>query len=131
LFEINNLSFCEQFSVSCQKILTQIHECDWDSDQSLSGTFHIRKVLGDFRHFRSDEKFDVIYYDAFAPEVQPELWTEEMFKKVASLAAPGAILTTYSSKGLVRRNLQYAGFAVEKLPGPPGKREFVRATMKT
>lgn len=130
-FELENLSFCDHFDDSCQKVLLHVHECEWGSEQSLSDSFTLQKVEGDFKHFRSEHQFNVIYYDAFAPEVQPDLWTEEIFRKVASIAAPGSILTTYSCKGLVKRNLKAAGFSIEKLPGPPGKREFIRAIRKT
>ena len=70
--------------------------------------------------------FDVIYFDAFAPEKQPEMWTQEIFDHLFSLCNKNAIITTYCAKGVVRRMLQSAGFAVERLPGPPGKREILR-----
>ncbi|HZK08576.1 MAG TPA: tRNA (5-methylaminomethyl-2-thiouridine)(34)-methyltransferase MnmD [Bacteroidales bacterium] len=71
--------------------------------------------------------FDLVYFDAFAPNVQPELWEVIIFKKIYDALAPGGILVTYSSKGLVKRNLHEAGFAVERLPGPAGKRHITRA----
>ena len=73
------------------------------------------------------DKFDLVYFDAFAPEKQPELWTEDLFKHIFLSMGSDSILTTYSSKGTVRRNLEAAGFRVEKIPGPPGKREMTRA----
>jgi tRNA U34 5-methylaminomethyl-2-thiouridine-forming methyltransferase MnmC len=76
---------------------------------------------------RTSGTFELIYFDAFAPNAQPELWTEEIFKKMFAILKPGGVLTTYSSKGTVRRAMQAAGFSVEKIPGPPGKREIVRA----
>jgi tRNA U34 5-methylaminomethyl-2-thiouridine-forming methyltransferase MnmC len=72
-------------------------------------------------------KYDVVFFDAFAPNCQPELWTIEVFQKLAACMATGAILSTYCSKGVVRRAMAKAGLKVEKLPGPPGKREMVRA----
>lgn len=71
--------------------------------------------------------FDLIYFDAFSPGIQPELWTLEVFNKIAAVARPGAVLVTYCCKGEVKRNLRTAGFDVKKLPGPPGKREMLRA----
>jgi tRNA U34 5-methylaminomethyl-2-thiouridine-forming methyltransferase MnmC len=71
--------------------------------------------------------FDLVYFDAFAPKVQPELWETMIFKKLYDALVPGGILVTYSSKGLVKRNLREAGFAVERLPGPAGKRHITRA----
>jgi len=71
--------------------------------------------------------FDLVYFDAFAPDIQPELWEVAIFKKIFNALAPGGILVTYSSKGLVKRNLHEAGFLVERLPGPAGKRHITRA----
>jgi tRNA U34 5-methylaminomethyl-2-thiouridine-forming methyltransferase MnmC len=72
--------------------------------------------------------FNVIYFDAFGARVQPNLWTEFIFKKMYDSLRLNGILVTYSAKGSVRRNLQSVGFLVERLPGPPGKREMLRAT---
>jgi tRNA U34 5-methylaminomethyl-2-thiouridine-forming methyltransferase MnmC len=72
--------------------------------------------------------FDVVYFDAFSPEVQPEMWTPEIFTRLFSSMRHGSVLTTYCAKGTVRRGLTGSGFTVEKLPGPPGKREITRAT---
>jgi len=74
------------------------------------------------------EKYDVIYFDAFSPEAQPELWTTDIFTKLFATLKKGGVMTTYSCKGSVKRALKAAGFSIEKLPGPPGKREFLRAT---
>ena len=74
------------------------------------------------------ETFDVIYFDAFAPDKQPEMWTEEIFKRIYQKTNPGGVLVTYCAKGVIRRMLQSVGFTTERLPGPPGKREMLRAT---
>lgn len=71
--------------------------------------------------------FDLVYFDAFAPDKQPGLWTREVFSRLFNALRPGGVLVTYSAKGAVRRDLQAAGFAVEKLAGPPGKRQMLRA----
>ncbi len=71
--------------------------------------------------------FDIVFFDAFSPDAQPELWTPEVFKLLFSTMKAGGILTTYSCKGIVKRAMKEAGFKIEKLPGPPGKREFLRA----
>ena len=73
------------------------------------------------------DEFDLVYFDAFAPEKQPELWTEDLFSRIFLSMRSDSILTTYSSKSMVRHNLEAAGFWVEKIPGPPGKREMTRA----
>ena len=80
-------------------------------------------------HYTGIERFDVIYFDAFAPEKQPEMWEQSLFDTLYKVLNDGGILTTYCAKGVVRRMLQTAGFTVERLPGPPGgKREILRAT---
>jgi tRNA U34 5-methylaminomethyl-2-thiouridine-forming methyltransferase MnmC len=84
--------------------------------------------LGDACHFETDERFDVVYLDAFSPDQNPELWTESFLKRLAEVMLPGGHLTTYSAKGSVRRALEAAGFIVRKRPGPPGKREMLMAT---
>jgi len=81
----------------------------------------------DFTKAEFSDKYDVIYFDAFSPEKQPEMWSEKLFEKMYLCAADNAILTTYCAKGAVRRAMQSAGFNVERLPGPPGKREILRA----
>jgi tRNA U34 5-methylaminomethyl-2-thiouridine-forming methyltransferase MnmC len=73
------------------------------------------------------DEFDLVYFDAFAPDKQPELWTEDLFRQIFLSMRSHSILTTYSSKSMIRRNLKAAGFRVEKIPGPPGKREMTRA----
>ena len=77
------------------------------------------------------EQFDVVFFDAFSPDVQPELWTEDIFRKIFDSMKMNAVLTTYSCKGIVKRALKSAGFQIEKLPGPPGKREFLRAVKRS
>ncbi|MEX0982872.1 MAG: tRNA (5-methylaminomethyl-2-thiouridine)(34)-methyltransferase MnmD [Bacteroidales bacterium] len=121
-FEMLNLS---EYNM---EIFGKIHEADWGTDVQISESFALYKECADFREAAPLGLFDVIYFDAFAPVVQPALWTVEIFTRVNELAAPGAVLTTYSSSGQVRRNMKQAGFTVQKLPGPPGKREIVRAT---
>ncbi|MFW5687589.1 MAG: tRNA (5-methylaminomethyl-2-thiouridine)(34)-methyltransferase MnmD [Bacteroidota bacterium] len=74
-----------------------------------------------------DKKYHLVYFDAFGPDTQPEMWTYEIFLKIFAAMKPGGILVTYCAKGAVRRAMQEAGFKVEKLPGPAGKREITRA----
>ena len=73
------------------------------------------------------EFYDLTYFDAFAPEIQPELWTQEIFEKIYASMRSNGIFVTYSAKGSVRRNLINAGFTVDRIPGPKGKREIIRA----
>lgn len=82
----------------------------------------------DVRLFTGEDRYDVIYFDAFAPGYQPELWTEDVFRRMHMALRPSGVLVTYCAKGDVRRAMQAAGFSVERLAGPPGKREMLRGT---
>ena len=90
----------------------------------------VRMEIG-LEEFSSEEKFDVIYYDAFGPRVEPGLWTLERMQQCFDLLNDGGIFVTYCAKGEVRRNLQAAGFVVERLAGPPGKREMLRGVKRS
>lgn len=110
-----------------EKLFQKIHESDWNKDALLSASSILRKENVDFINYSDNNHFDLIYYDAFAPNAQPELWTKEMFDKLFNLVNPRGVLVTYCSKGDVRRAMIAAGFSVKKLSGPPGKREMLRA----
>ena len=118
---------------SHEKIFTQLHSSAWGEWVEITPSFHLRKLQMDacnLDNFQPEAPFDVIYYDAFAPEKQPSMWTEEIFNRLYALSNQEAVLTTYCAKGAVRRMLQSAGYQVERLPGPPGKREILRAVKK-
>ena len=106
--------------------LLRLHTAPWDEAVELSPFFTLYKLRGDLTTCAFPERLSVIYYDAFSPESQPELWAEELFQRLGKVASSGAILSTYCAKGEVRRRLQRSGFLVERLPGPPGKREVLR-----
>lgn len=106
--------------------LLRLHTAPWDEAVELSPFFTLYKLRGDLTTCTFPERLSVIYYDAFSPESQPELWAEELFQRLGKVASSGAILSTYCAKGEVRRRLQRSGFLVERLPGPPGKREVLR-----
>ncbi|WP_294080593.1 tRNA (5-methylaminomethyl-2-thiouridine)(34)-methyltransferase MnmD [Proteiniphilum sp. UBA5384] len=108
----------------------RLHSCLWGDWVEITSHFHLKKLQMDAsspENFQPEELFDVIYYDAFAPEKQPAMWTQEIFNRLYALSNQGAVLTTYCAKGVVRRMLQASGFVVERLSGPPGKREILRA----
>ena len=106
-----------------------IHQAPWQEDAVLSPWFTLHKIEGDFTHYTFNKGYDIIYFDAFAPEKQPEMWEQSLFDSLYHVLNEGGILTTYCAKGVVRRMLQAAGFVVERLAGPPGgKREILRAT---
>lgn len=105
-----------------------IHQAPWGEDAELSPWFTLHKIEGDFTCYNFEGTYDVIYFDAFAPEKQPEMWEQSLFDSLYQRLNEGGILTTYCAKGVVRRMLQAAGFKVERLAGPPGgKREILRA----
>ncbi len=110
------------------KIFDKMHRANWDEAIGITPFFELKKLNADLRDFDAPaQSFDLVYFDAFAPDVQPELWTQDIFRKVCQMARPGGILVTYSCKGVVKRALKSAGFSIEKLPGPKGKREMLRA----
>ena len=92
--------------------------------------YSIHKVQTTVQDFTSAEKFHLVYYDAFGPPVQPEMWTPEIFAKLFGLLEVNGVFVTYCAKGQVRRDLESCGFVVERLQGPPGKREMLRAIKK-
>ncbi len=121
----NRLNFAQILAE--EKLYYKIMTATWNEEIQITDFFNLLKINTDFQSFISREGFDVVYFDAFAPEDQPELWTEEVFKKVFHFLNKCGVLVTYCSKSIVRKRLENAGFSVTKLPGPPGKREIIRA----
>ena len=110
-----------------EQVFRKMHKLPWEVTTPLSNNFTLTKTQIDFRELRENSRYHLIYFDAFGPRVQPELWTVEIFKNLYNALLPNGILVTYSSTGSVRRAMEQCGFVVEKLPGPPGKREMLRA----
>ncbi|MCM4168716.1 tRNA 5-methylaminomethyl-2-thiouridine biosynthesis bifunctional protein MnmC [Arenibacter antarcticus] len=110
-----------------ESIFLQMHKSLWNSPYKISDNFSLLKRKMDFRDISDSEKFNLIYFDAFGSRVQPELWTEEVFLMMYRALKVKGVLVTYAAKGAVRRAMQTVGFTVERLPGPPGKREMLRA----
>lgn len=104
-----------------------MHESAWEEEVTISSTFRLLKLRQDFKELDFKSKYDLIYFDAFGARVQPELWTETIFAIMFNALRSNGVLVTYAAKGSVRRALQTVGFTVERLPGPPGKREMLRA----
>ena len=96
-------------------------------DLIINEFFLIQKLKADFQTFSTSKKFDVVFYDAFSPASQPELWEQPLLEKIYNLMNPEGMLTTYCAKGAFKRTLKTIGFEVESLPGPVGKREITRA----
>lgn len=121
------LNYSQQISeIDTKTLFEKIHLAEWETEVEITNNFTLKKLQIDFTTYLPDTTFDVIYFDAFSPEKQPEMWTEEQFLKIYNACNEGAILTTYCAKGLVRRTLQTVGFRIERLPGPHGKREILR-----
>jgi tRNA U34 5-methylaminomethyl-2-thiouridine-forming methyltransferase MnmC len=111
-----------------ERLFTEIHTCCWDEPVPVTATFILdkqRKKLEDFS--APEELYNLVYFDAFAPSKQAELWMPELLKKVYDMMEPKGVLVTYCAKGQFKRDLKEVGFMVETLPGPPGKKEMVRA----
>lgn len=105
----------------------QLMAAPWNEAVPVGGLL-LHKIEADLLAYQPDRMYDICYFDAFAPGDQPELWTTDVFKKIKAHMKEGGVLVTYCSKSAVRKALQEAGFTVQKLKGPPGKREVVRAT---
>lgn len=113
------------------EMLRMMNRAPWNEAASVNDHFTLHKIAGDLAAAALPAPIDVVYFDAFAPEKQPEMWDETVFRRLYAAMADGAVLSTYCAKGVVRRRLQSVGFTVERLPGPPGgKREILRATKK-
>jgi len=121
------LNYTDGFPEKCQQYFAKIHACEWGNFVKITDNFQIKKIQTDFFDFRFEEKYDLIFYDAFAPDKQPEVWSQDIFNKIFEYTKPDAILTTYCAKGNIRRMMQAAGFQTERIPGPTGKREMLRA----
>ncbi|HLT52292.1 MAG TPA: tRNA (5-methylaminomethyl-2-thiouridine)(34)-methyltransferase MnmD [Flavobacteriaceae bacterium] len=123
--EIKSLNYAESQE---EKILFQnLHEAEWAKPSEISSQFTLEKQELFFHQIEAENTFDLIYFDAFGARVQPELWTETIFEIMFKALKSKGILVTYAAKGSVRRAMQAVGFSVKKLPGPPGKREMLRA----
>ena len=105
----------------------KLHETSWGADHQLSEFFSFRKEKTQLEKFTTDQVFDVIFYDAFDPKSQPELWTEEIFSKIAAQTRTNGVLVTYSSKGIVKRALRAVRFEVKRYQGPGNKTHVLRA----
>ena len=125
--ELNAMNYVEQLNHSHPDEFKKMHQVPWETKQRITPNFSLTKQKKMVEGIDDVDYYDLIYFDAFGPSVQPELWTETIFKKMYDSLQINGVLVTYSAKGSVRRAMQSVGFSVEKLPGPPGKREMLRA----
>ena len=126
LFTAIKLNYPE-ILIADRDIFIQLHDAIWEVHSTITEHFILKKIKADIRLYEFKTKFDLIYFDAFSPKVQAELWTFEIFQKLFESMNNGGILTTYCAKGQVRRDMIKAGFTIEKLEGPGQKREITRA----
>ena len=125
--EIKELNYAEALKAS-ETLFLKIHDTSWEQEHEITSYFSLTKQQKLFKDISDFNAYNLIYFDAFGARVQPELWTEAVFKKMFDALKTDGVLVTYSAKGSVRRAMQTVGFTVERLEGPPGKREMLRAT---
>jgi tRNA U34 5-methylaminomethyl-2-thiouridine-forming methyltransferase MnmC len=127
--EYTLLNYTNGYEPSDKSLFQLLHQPVWENEIEIVPGFRLCKYKADFLSFELKNLpfFDLVYFDAFAPDKQPEMWLDEHFIKLFNHCNPGALLLTYCAKGSVRRSLTAAGYLVERLPGPPGKREMLRA----
>ena len=129
--EVLKLNYVSELKAEEYKgLFNKIHQFPWEEKVELTKSFSLLKRQQFFKDIKDENSFDLIYFDAFGARVQPELWSEAIFKIMYKALQQDGVLVTYAAKGSVRRAMQAVGFFVERLPGPPGKREMLRAIKK-
>lgn len=128
LEEINALNFEELNKLEYANYFKKLHEAEWGNNASISPFFNLHKRHEDIVTADLTTSFyDLIYFDAFGPSTQADLWTETIMSKMFQTLKSGGVLVTYCAQGQFKRNLKAVGFEIENLPGPAGKREITRA----
>lgn len=129
---IKKLNYGQLISPEAEMLFSKLHSASWGEENNISDYFKLLKIKADLTTypFKDIENFDIIYFDAFGPDKQPNMWEPEIFHKIYNASAENAVFVTYSAKGQIRRQLRDCGFSMERLPGPPGKREMLRGTKK-
>ncbi|MFV8340926.1 tRNA (5-methylaminomethyl-2-thiouridine)(34)-methyltransferase MnmD [Flavobacterium sp. XS2P39] len=126
--EVLLMNYVEELNAGSEDaVFKKMHESNWGEQLVLSNEFALTKRKQFFEEIDDLEKFDLIYFDAFGYRVQPELWSTKIFEKMYNSLKPKGVLVTYAARGVVKRSMIEVGFTVEKLEGPPGKREMFRA----
>jgi tRNA U34 5-methylaminomethyl-2-thiouridine-forming methyltransferase MnmC len=126
-FILSQLNFFEVKYSGSAISFHDIHQSAWGFEKQITEEFTLKKIYADFTTTILSNTYDAVYFDAFSPDKQPELWTYEIFKKIFNVMSEGGILTTYCAKGYIKRMMKEIGFVVEVIPGPPGKRHMIRA----
>jgi tRNA U34 5-methylaminomethyl-2-thiouridine-forming methyltransferase MnmC len=123
--EVSQLNYGELLSMEDEFL--QLHSSPWEKDIRLNAFFTLQKRNASLLDLAKTPPVDCIYFDVFAPTDQPDVWTQPVFENLYQLLAPGGMLVTYCSKSIVRKTMEAAGFTIQKIPGPHGKRDMVRA----
>ena len=127
--EVKLLNYVEQLNAENEKqVFTAMHEAEWEVPSQINDKFTLLKRKQFFNEINDFEKYDIVYFDAFGFHAQPELWTAEIFSIMYKALKPNSVLVTYACRTSIKKAMQEAGFTTEKLPGPPGKREMLRAS---
>lgn len=127
--ELKQLNYAEVLQIN-QKMFESLHQSDWEITQDMTPYFTLTKLKRYFDDIDDTNRYNIIYYDAFGARVQPELWTETLFRKMYNALRQNGVLVTYACKGSVKRALKSVGFTIERLEGPPGKRHMLRAVKR-
>ncbi len=124
----SELNYPHHISEAAIPIFKKLHASPWNKETAITGTFILKKKHADLTSypFTPENQYDLIYFDAFAPNKQEEMWSDKIFNKIVNQMAPGGVFVTYCAKGVVRRALQTAGLTMERIPGPPGKTQMLR-----
>jgi tRNA U34 5-methylaminomethyl-2-thiouridine-forming methyltransferase MnmC len=126
--EVLMMNYVSELNATEESVLfDRMHESNWDEQIVLNNDFILTKRKQFFEEIDDENKFDLIYFDAFGYRVQPELWSTAIFEKMYKSLKKNGVLVTYAARGVVKRSMIEVGFTVEKLAGPPGKREMFRA----
>lgn len=125
---INEMDYCSFLNWENTQDFKQLHTLPWSENHEISDDFSFKKIHQKIESYiPENEQFDVVFFDAFGPKAQAEMWQPSILKKMYSLLKPGGFLVTYCAQGQVKRDLKAQGFIVVPLPGPPGKREMTKA----
>lgn len=127
--EARALNYCSLLErPDLQPLFNELHDATWETNAVINPFFTIRKMRVPMEELELDQPVDLVYYDAFSPAAQPELWTPAVFERISGFMKTGAVLLTYCSKGDVKRAMKAAGLKVKKVPGPLYKRDILRVT---
>ncbi len=124
---VKGMNYGAKINEPAQELFEQIHRAAWEQEVAVSPNFSLQKIQHDFCQFEPSESYDLIYFDAFAPEKQPAMWEQAHHERLFRALKPGGLLVTYSAKGLVKRMLRATGYHVSRVAGPPGKHQMLRA----